>query len=97
MRILTDDLGEAQIKLSLAYGEGSMLPAGVNLPADPEPLSYQEHPLDEYPDGDGEHELLLGVPRGNPHDGEDDGEANGPDSGEEERGGCDRSVSGRSK
>ena len=94
--VLTDGLSNSYVKTQWAEGEGCFLPGGVTPLADPEHLHHQEEPLEEKHNGDGQHDPLLRCPWSNAHDGEDDGEAGGPDGAVVESTDYDQSVSGRS-
>jgi len=94
-RVLTDDLGNGDMKTQWAQGERSLLPAGISLLADPEHLNHQEGPLEDHHNGNDQHNPLLGGPWSNAHDGEDDGETSGPNGAVVESTNWDRRVSGQ--
>ena len=93
--MLTDDLSYGYMETQRAQGEGGLFPAGISLLADPEQLNHQEGPLEEYHNGGGEHDPLLGSTRSDAYDSEDDGKTGGPDSGVEEQSNYDWCMSGR--
>ena len=94
-RVLTNGLGDGDMKTQWAQGEKSLLPCSVTLFADPEHLNHQEDPLEEHHEGDHQHNPLLGAPWSNTHDGEDDGETSSPNGAVVESANCDRWVSGQ--
>ena len=90
---LTDGLSFGHMFTQWTQGERSLFPSGAALLADPKHLNHEEDPLEEDDDSDDQYNLLLGSPGSNSHDGEDDGEARGPDGAVKETTDCDRSIS----
>jgi len=88
-------MGDGDTKTQRAQGEGSRLPAGLNLFADPDHLNLQEEPLEDHQSGDDQHHHLLIGLRSNADDGEDDGQTSSPHSAEKERSNYDGHMSGR--
>lgn len=94
-RALTHGLGDGHVGTQGTQGKRSLLPRGVTLLAHPEHLNHQKDPLEEDEKSDDQHGLLLGGPRSDADNGEDDGETSGPNGAVEESTDCDRCMSGR--
>jgi len=72
--ILTDGLGNGDVKTQWAQGEGGLLPGGITLLADPEHLNHQGDPSEEHQNGNSQRDPLLRDPTSNTDDGKSGGE-----------------------
>jgi len=87
---------DGDMKTQRAQREGSRLPAGLNLFADPEHLNHQEEPLEDHQSGDDQHHHLLRGLRSDADDGKDDGQTSSPYNAEKEHSNYGGHMSGRS-